>query len=314
MTGSTAFNTFSNFHKGSQLTQPNFRQFTMAFSAYGAKDSSSSSSSSSDEGETQTRPTGTAFNNPDTDVFLGGLDWAAGETEIKEFFKGCGEVEDVKIPKNPEGRGRGFAFIRFTNKDAAKASLQLSGKEFMGRIVRISFAGDKSGSPAPNRKIFIANISSSLSEQALTDHFAQYGKVISARIVTDPEGNPRGFGFVEFTTPEEATNSLKSGGAELEGRNLVVNIATPKGQQRGGDRREERFERESRFERRGNDREERQGGREERHGGREGGYGGRDERYGGREERYGGRDNRTGGREERGGDRRNPSGDRDRRF
>jgi len=98
----------------------------------------------------------------------------------------------------------------------------------MGRIVRVSAAGDKSGAASPNRKIFIANISNSLSQEALTDHFAQYGKILSTKIITDFEGKPRGFGFIEFETSEEATKSLRSAGEELEGRNIVVTISTPR--------------------------------------------------------------------------------------
>ncbi len=49
-------------------------------------------------------------------------------------------------------------------------------------------------------KIFVGNLSWNATEDSLKELFAQFGEVISVRIVTDPyTGRSKGFGFVEMT-------------------------------------------------------------------------------------------------------------------
>jgi RNA recognition motif-containing protein len=73
----------------------------------------------------------------------------------------------------------------------------------------------------------------SSSEDDVRDTFAQYGEVISAKIIYDREtGRSRGFGFVEMedAAADEAINELN--GSDLGGRSLKVNEARPRPQKR----------------------------------------------------------------------------------
>jgi RNA recognition motif-containing protein len=78
-------------------------------------------------------------------------------------------------------------------------------------------------------KLYVGNLSYSVTEERLQQHFAQHGSVVSARIITDKfSGRSKGFGFVEMSSDEEAqraTNALN--GTEFEGRNIVVSEARP---------------------------------------------------------------------------------------
>lgn len=88
--------------------------------------------------------------------------------------------------------------------------------------------------------IYVGNLAFSTTEGALRDLFATKGMVESARIVTDKfTGQPRGFGFVEMPSAEEARAAIAAlDGKELDGRALRVNEAQPKpeGGSRGGGR------------------------------------------------------------------------------
>ena len=76
--------------------------------------------------------------------------------------------------------------------------------------------------------IYVGNISWGLSDQDLENVFAEYGTVTSAKIITDRMTNrSRGFGFVEMSDGAEAAiESLN--GAEVDGRELVVNESRPR--------------------------------------------------------------------------------------
>jgi RNA recognition motif-containing protein len=59
---------------------------------------------------------------------------------------------------------------------------------------------------------------------------------VSAQVITEPgTGRSRGFGFVEFASPEEAGKAIEAlNGKEIEGRALVVNEAREQNKGGGG--------------------------------------------------------------------------------
>lgn len=87
-----------------------------------------------------------------------------------------------------------------------------------------------------NNKLFVGNLPFKVTEQNLTDLFAQSGKVVSVVLPTDREtGRKRGFGFVEMATQEEAEEAIRRfNGHELEGRQIAVNMSHPRPAHAGG--------------------------------------------------------------------------------
>ena len=80
-------------------------------------------------------------------------------------------------------------------------------------------------------KLFVGGLSFTTSNDSLRAAFARYGVVDSAAVMTDREtGRSRGFGFVEMATTEEAERALSGlNGANLDGRTIRVDKATPRG-------------------------------------------------------------------------------------
>lgn len=78
-------------------------------------------------------------------------------------------------------------------------------------------------------KLYVGSLPYSTTEQQLSELFAQYGTVQSAKVITDRyTGQSRGFGFVEMATGEEAQKAIAAlNGSSLGGRTLVVNEARP---------------------------------------------------------------------------------------
>ena len=85
-------------------------------------------------------------------------------------------------------------------------------------------------------KLFVGNLSFQVTEEDLRELFLQAGNVESVRIVTDQfTGRPRGFGFVEMSTKEEATKAIEMlNGWLFRDRNLVVDEARPQPQRGTG--------------------------------------------------------------------------------
>ncbi len=85
-------------------------------------------------------------------------------------------------------------------------------------------------------KLFIGNLSFKATEGDLEELFSQAGQVVSTRVVTDREtGRPRGFGFVEMSSKEEADNAIQMfNNFSLNGRAIAVNEARPRENTGGG--------------------------------------------------------------------------------
>lgn len=85
-------------------------------------------------------------------------------------------------------------------------------------------------------KLFVGNLSFQATEDDLRELFAQAGTVETVRIITDQfTGRPRGFGFVEMATKEEAAKAIELlNGRLFRDRNLVVDEAHPQPQRRPG--------------------------------------------------------------------------------
>jgi cold-inducible RNA-binding protein len=80
--------------------------------------------------------------------------------------------------------------------------------------------------------LYVGNLSFKTSEDDLRKLFEAHGTVERVSVTTDrATGRSRGFGFVEMANEDEANAAIKAlNETELDGRNLMVNIARPKGE------------------------------------------------------------------------------------
>jgi RNA recognition motif-containing protein len=81
-----------------------------------------------------------------------------------------------------------------------------------------------------NKKLYIGNLSSNVTEDDLRANFSGAGKVLSVTIIKDRlSGLSKGFGFVEMESEEQAKEAIqKFNGGELDGNTIVVSEAKPK--------------------------------------------------------------------------------------
>ncbi|MFN0032982.1 MAG: RNA recognition motif domain-containing protein [Flavobacteriales bacterium] len=86
--------------------------------------------------------------------------------------------------------------------------------------------------------IFVSGLNFSMSSDELSEVFAAYGAVTSAKVVTDrATGRSRGFGFVEMAGEEEARNAISAlDQTEQKGRKINVKEAEDRPQRSSNDR------------------------------------------------------------------------------
>jgi RNA recognition motif-containing protein len=79
------------------------------------------------------------------------------------------------------------------------------------------------------KKLYVGNLPFTATDDSLRQIFEQVGSVESAKVITDRDtGRSKGFGFVEMTNDQEATEAInRFNGADLQGRPMTVNEARP---------------------------------------------------------------------------------------
>jgi len=86
-------------------------------------------------------------------------------------------------------------------------------------------------------KLYVGNLSYQCTEKEISDLFATAGTVASVKIITDAQtGRPRGFGFVEMGSSEDAQKAIEMfNGKSFMERSLIVSEARPQQKrERGG--------------------------------------------------------------------------------
>lgn len=79
-------------------------------------------------------------------------------------------------------------------------------------------------------KLFVGNLSYSVTQEQLKELFSQHGTVVDIRIIGD-----KGFGFVEMSSQSEAENAKNAlDGFNFDGRNMRVDEARARGDKKGG--------------------------------------------------------------------------------
>ena len=73
------------------------------------------------------------------------------------------------------------------------------------------------------KRLFVGNLSLNISDQELSDLFADYGAVVGAEVVRGRGGRGRGFGYVELDSDQGATRAIvELNGRALQGREVTV--------------------------------------------------------------------------------------------
>lgn len=182
-----------------------------------------------------------------TNVYVKNIDTEVTEEEFEELFKKFGAITSATLSKDSEGNSRGFGFVNFEGHEAAsKAVEELNDLEFKGKKLYVGRAQKKYEREEELKKqyeaarleksnkylgvnLYIKNLDDSIDDDKLREVFAVHGTITSAKVMTDDHGKSKGFGFVCFTSPEEATKAVTEMNQHMvAGKPLYVALAQRK--------------------------------------------------------------------------------------
>ncbi|KAJ1287797.1 hypothetical protein BS78_02G038200 [Paspalum vaginatum] len=174
-------------------------------------------------------------------LFVGNLPYTFTSEELTDVFSEAGRVDDAQIIYDKvTNRSRGFAFVTMaTAEEAARAVQMFDGALLGGRTARVNYpevprGGERRTVTMAGRrrddgtyKIYAGNLGWGVRADALRAAFEGQAGLIDARVIFEREtGRSRGFGFVSFSTSDDAQAALEAmEGVELEGRPLRLSLA-----------------------------------------------------------------------------------------
>jgi len=170
-----------------------------------------------------------------TNCFIKNIPTEWTENDLKEKFEKFGELKSWKLEqKEGEETHKGFGFVDFVEHEhALKAVEEMHnfnlGDEKTLYVARaqlkkerqIELANRYEANKEERRNtyqgvnVYVKNLDDSITDEQLSELFSKYGTITSAKVMKDANGtNSKGFGFVCFSTPEEATKCIE----ELHGK------------------------------------------------------------------------------------------------
>ncbi|KAM9214148.1 polyadenylate-binding protein 4 isoform 2-T3 [Leptosomus discolor] len=166
-----------------------------------------------------------------TNVYIKNFGDDMDDERLKELFSKYGKTLSVKVMTDPTGKSKGFGFVSFEkHEDANKAVEDMNGKDINGKMVFVGRAQKKVERQAELKRkfeqlkqerlsryqgvnLYIKNLDDTIDDEKLRKEFSPFGSITSAKVMLE-DGRSKGFGFVCFSSPEEATKAV----TEMNGR------------------------------------------------------------------------------------------------
>ncbi|CAA7410531.1 unnamed protein product [Spirodela intermedia] len=171
-----------------------------------------------------------------TKLYFGNLPYNCDSAQLAGIIQEYATPEMVEVLYDKDtGRSRGFGFVTMSSVEDCEGVIQnLDGSQYSGRVLRVNFSDKPKPKeplyPESEFKLFVGNLSWSVTAESLIQAFQDYGEVVGARVIFDGDtGRSRGYGFICYSTKSEMDTALQSlDGKELEGRPMRISLALGK--------------------------------------------------------------------------------------
>ncbi|KAF5315514.1 hypothetical protein D9611_004746 [Ephemerocybe angulata] len=179
-----------------------------------------------------------------TNLYVKNLDSEVTQDQFYELFQRFGNVTSAVVSTDEEGKSKGFGFVNYEkHEEAAKAVEELNDTDFLGKKLFVARAQKKAEREEELRKsyemakmeklskyqgvnLYIKNLDDDMDDEKLRGEFEAFGTITSCKVMRDDKGVSKGFGFVCFSSPDEATKAVAEMNNKMLGsKPLYVSLA-----------------------------------------------------------------------------------------
>jgi len=168
------------------------------------------------------------------------------DEKLRDIFTPYGKIISAKVMFDGTTKSRGFGFVSYEDpEDAETAVTAMNGTESPFGMLYCGRAQKKAERQAELREkfekiklermnryqgvnLYVKNLDDIVDDERLRKEFSQFGTITSAKVMGDGSRS-KGFGFVCFSSPEEATKAVtEMNGRIIEAKPLYVALAQRK--------------------------------------------------------------------------------------
>lgn len=179
-----------------------------------------------------------------TNLYIKNLDTSVTQEEFEEMFNRFGRVTSAVVQFDEAGNSKGFGFVNFETHDEAQLAVDgLHDTEVRGKKLFVSRAQKKAEREEELRRsyeqakmeklskyagvnLYIKNLEDDVDDEKLRTEFEPFGTITSCKVMRDERNTSKGFGFVCFSSPDEATKAVAEMNNKMIGsKPLYVSLA-----------------------------------------------------------------------------------------
>ncbi|KRY49579.1 Polyadenylate-binding protein 1 [Trichinella britovi] len=182
-----------------------------------------------------------------TNVYVKNFDENFTDQCLVDLFSKFGKIQSCVVMKEDD-KSKGFGFVSFENPEDAEAAVKEMNEYQLpsGRKLYVGRAQKKAERQAELKRryemlkleriqqyegvnLYLKNLDDSVDDAQLRKAFEKFGVITSAKVMTDEKGQSKGFGFVCFSSPDEATRAVSEmNNQKLGNKPLYVALAQRK--------------------------------------------------------------------------------------
>ncbi|XP_017757234.1 PREDICTED: heterogeneous nuclear ribonucleoprotein Q isoform X7 [Eufriesea mexicana] len=163
------------------------------------------------------------------EVFCGKIPKDMYEDELIPLFEKCGKIWDLRLMMDPmAGCNRGYAFITFTNREAAQEAVRVLNDYEIRKGKKIGVTVSYN-----NHRLFVGNIPKNRDRDDLFEEFTKHAPGLTEVIIyssPDDKKKNRGFCFLEYESHKAASlakRRLSTGRIKVWSCDIIVDWADP---------------------------------------------------------------------------------------
>lgn len=179
-----------------------------------------------------------------TNLYVKNLESDVTQEDFEQLFSKYGSVTSAVLSFDEEGKSKGFGFVNFeTHEEAQKAVDDLHDTDYHGRKLFVTRAQKKAEREEELRRsyeqakmeklskyqgvnLYIKNLDDDMDDEKLRVEFEPFGTITSCKVMRDEKNISKGFGFVCFSSPDEATKAVAEMNNKMLGsKPLYVSLA-----------------------------------------------------------------------------------------
>ncbi|XP_063062782.1 polyadenylate-binding protein 1A-like [Engraulis encrasicolus] len=172
-----------------------------------------------------------------TNVYIKNFGEDMNNERLRHIFGKFGPTLSIKVMVDNRGKSKGYGFVDFKHhKDAQKAIDEMNHKELNGKVVYVGPAQRKGQrqrelqnkfrqmkqdglTSSQGLNLYVKNLEKNQGDECLCKMFSPFGTITSAKVMAEG-GRSKRFGFVCFSSPEEATKAI----VEMNGRTVATKL------------------------------------------------------------------------------------------